>query len=73
MGTQRFEEYLPKEIFHLRLKTTHCWIFIRLSARGDEMTEKVQDVDVDTEKVHNWSKFVLGISLNRVIQYYQLS
>ena len=51
----------------MRLKTTHCWIFIRLSARGDEMTEKVQDVDVDTEKVHNWSKFVLGISLNRVI------
>lgn len=50
MGTQRFEEYLPKEIFHLRLKTTHCWIFVRLSARGDEMTEKVQDVDVDTEK-----------------------
>lgn len=34
----------------MRLKTTRCWIFIRLSARGDEMTEKVQDVDVDTEK-----------------------
>ena len=42
-----------QKIFHLRLKRTHCWIFIRHSARGDEMTEEVEDVDVDTEKVHN--------------------